>query len=78
MRVRDDAGGDLRRLAVPGMDAPVIDPADNEDEIKNHVALARITPTASDHIGKFAVTLEPITASDWGFQVCGPNSRGAG
>jgi len=58
--VRNDSGGDLNRLAVLGIDSPVIDPADNEDEFKNRVALVGVTPVEDTHEGKFVVLAEPI------------------
>jgi len=64
--VRNDSGGDLNRLAVLGVDAPVIDPAANEDEFKNRVALVGVTPAADTHVGKFVVLAEPIASGKIG------------
>jgi len=64
--VRNDSGGDLNRLAVLGIDSPVIDPADNEDEFKNRVALVGVTPDENTHEGKFVVLAEPIASGKIG------------
>jgi len=64
--VRNDSGGDLNRLAVLGIDSPVIDPADNEDEFKNRVALVGVTPAADTHEGKFVVLAEPVATGKIG------------
>jgi len=64
--VRNDSGGDLNRLAVLGVDAPVIDPAANEDEFKNRVALVGVTPAGDTHVGKFVVLAEPIASGKIG------------
>lgn len=44
------------------MDAPVIDPASNEEEFKNRLALACGTPAADTHEGRFVVLAEPIAS----------------
>jgi len=64
--VRNDSGGDLNRLAVLGIDSPVIDPAANEDEFKNRVALVGVTPAENTHEGRFVVLVEPIAAGKIG------------
>jgi len=64
--VRNDSGSDQNRLAVLGVDTPVIDPANNEDEYKNRVALSCVTPAENTHEGKFVVLAEPIATGKIG------------
>ena len=58
--VKNASGTDQDRFAVLGIDSPVITPTDNEDEFKNRVALAGVTPTTA-YAGKFVILLEPLT-----------------
>jgi len=58
--VRNDSGSDQNRLAVLGIDSPIIGPASNEDEFKNRVALSCVTPAAATHEGRFVILVEPI------------------
>jgi len=58
--VRNDSGSNQNRMAVLGVEAPIIDPSANEEEFKNRVALSCITPAADTHEGKFVVLAEPI------------------
>lgn len=58
--VRNDSGSNQNRMAVLGVDAPIIDPSTNEEEFRNRVALSCITPAADTHEGKFVVLAEPI------------------
>ena len=58
--VRNDSGSNQNRMAVLGVDAPIIDPSANEEEFRNRVALSCITPAADTHEGKFVVLAEPI------------------
>jgi len=64
--VRNDSGSDQNRLAVLGVDAPIIDPANNEDEFKNRVTLSCVTPAENTHEGKFVVLAEPIATGKIG------------
>jgi len=64
--VRNDSGSDQNRLAVLGVDGPIIDPAANEDEFKNRVALSCVTPAENTHEGKFVILAEPIATGKIG------------
>jgi len=64
--VRNDSGSDQNRLAVLGIDSPIIDPVTNEDEFKNRVALSCVTPAENTHEGKFVVLAEPIASGKIG------------
>ena len=58
--VRNDTGNDLDRFSVVGIDGPIIEPSDNEDEFKNRATAIGVTPSGGVHDGKFAVLLEPL------------------
>jgi len=60
--VRNDSGADRARFDVLGIDSPLFAPADAPDTFKNAVILAGVTPTATDHTGKFVVLLEPVAS----------------
>jgi len=64
--VRNDSGSDQNRLAVLGIDTPIIDPASNDSEFKNRVALSCVTPAADTHEGKFVILAEPIASGKIG------------
>lgn len=57
--VSNATGTDLDRFGVVGLDAPIIDPADNADGFAERPAMSGVTPTA-EHAGRFGVLLEPI------------------
>jgi hypothetical protein len=58
--IQNKSGADRDRFDVLGVDAPLIDPADNLDEFQHRVALAGVAPTAADHLGRFAILAEPL------------------
>ncbi len=64
--VRNDSGSNQNRLAVLGIESPIIDPAANENEFKNRVALSCVTPAENTHQGRFVVLAEPIAAGKTG------------
>jgi len=64
--VKNASGYDQDRFAVLGIDSPIITPTDNEDEFKNRVALAGVTPDGKDHFGRFVVLLEPVRSGALG------------
>ena len=64
--IRNDSGSDQNRLAVLGIDSPIIGPTSNEDEFKNRVALSCVTPAADTHEGRFVILLEPIAVGKIG------------
>lgn len=56
--VRNESGADRERFDVLGIEGPIIERVDNEDEFKQRVALRGVLPS-SPHPGKFAILLEP-------------------
>ena len=64
--VRNDSGSNQNRLAVLGIDTPIIDPAANDNEFKNRVALSCVTPAVDTHEGKFVVLAEPLATGKIG------------
>ncbi|NLX59345.1 MAG: hypothetical protein GXY74_09695 [Phycisphaerae bacterium] len=64
--VRNDSGSNQNRLAVLGIDTPIIDPATNLNEFKNRVTLSCVTPAVDTHEGKFVVLAEPIASGKIG------------
>lgn len=64
--VRNSSGSDVGRFGILGIDGVVIGPDINEAEFASHWALDGDTPTASDHRGRFVVTLEPIATGKIG------------
>lgn len=64
--VRNDSGSNQNRLAVLGIDTPIIDPASNDSEFKNRVALSCVTPAADTHEGKFVILVEPLASGKIG------------
>ncbi len=64
--VRNDSGSNQNRLAVLGIDTPIIDPATNLNEFKNRVALSCVTPAVDTHEGKFVILAEPIASGKIG------------
>jgi hypothetical protein len=64
--VKNNSSADVARFGILGIDTPVIDPAANEDEFKNRVALAGVTPVENTHEGKFVVLAEPIASGKIG------------
>ena len=77
--VRNDSGSDLDRFEILGIDAPVIDPVDNEEAFKNRVAVSGVTPVIAppeedppdedpedSHEGRFVVLAEPVKSGKIG------------
>lgn len=72
--VRNDSGSDLDRFEILGIDAPVIDPVDNEEAFKNRVAVSGVTPATAHaeddpgdtHVGRFVVLAEPVKSGKIG------------
>ena len=58
--VRNDSGSNQNRMAVLGVEAPIIDPSANEEEFRNRVALSCVAPEEGTHEGRFVVLAEPI------------------
>jgi hypothetical protein len=68
--IRNDSGADCDYLDVLGIDSAVFDPAGDavaEAEFMfSDVAVSGITPVDPDHVGRFAVLMEPIAAGEIG------------
>ena len=60
MLVRNDSGSNQNRMAVLGVEAPIIDPSANEEEFRRRVALSCVAPEEGTHEGRFVVLAEPI------------------
>jgi hypothetical protein len=56
--VRNESGADRERFDVLGIEGPIIERVDNEEEFKQRVALRGVVPS-SPHLGKFAILLDP-------------------
>ena len=62
--VRNDSGADPGRFEVLGVSTPLFTPTADLDAFKNTRALAGVTPTEADHLGKFVILLEPVAAGE--------------
>jgi hypothetical protein len=61
--VKNTSGGALPRYAVVGLDEPIIDPAGGDEALatfQGHPGLCVVVPVDPDHVGRFAVLLEPV------------------
>lgn len=58
--VKNTTGEDLPRFAVAGLDGPVFGPDDNLDEFLGNVCMKAVTPTETDHAGRFVILQEPL------------------
>lgn len=58
--VRNDSGADQNRLAVLGIDGPIIHPDDNLNEFRRRVVLKGVVPEIGTHDGKFVILAEPL------------------
>lgn len=65
VRVKNDSGAAVGRFGVLGIDEPLIDPDDNEEEFQSQVMFTCSTPAAA-HAGNFVITLDPIAAGEIG------------
>ncbi len=63
--VRNDAGLDVHRFGVLGIDQPIVLPSENAGTFADRVALACVLPDAA-HKGQFVITCEPIAAGRTG------------
>lgn len=59
--IRNDSSSAVGRYGVLGLNGPLIRRMDNERAFLERVVMKGVEPT-TDHIGRFAVTLEPIAA----------------
>lgn len=66
MAIENTSGTDVDRFGVLGVDGLVFAPADDLDAFQAGFALTGVTPSDSDHLGKFAICLEPIAAGEIG------------
>jgi len=60
VRVKNASGTDRERFEVLGIDRPLFTPADNLLSFQNQIAFVGVTPIEADHLGRFAVLLEPL------------------
>ena len=58
MLVRNETSVTVERFGVLGLDGPVITPAANREQFSARILMRGVTPTA-EHVGRFAVLLEP-------------------
>jgi len=59
IKLKNTSGDDLAAFSVLGLDDPIVEPDDNENEFKFRFAMKGVTPTRATHYRKFAVLLEP-------------------
>jgi len=64
--IQNSTGADLDRHQIAGLGSPVFSPATYEDSFKEAFLIDAAAVTQADHWGKFAVTLEPISAGEVG------------
>jgi hypothetical protein len=57
--IRNESGADRARCEVLGISGIIVKPTDNADAFKERVALRGTSP-GSEHVGRFAVLLEPL------------------
>ena len=70
--LKNTTAHDLARYEVLALDAPIIDPADNESAFQSRIAMTGIDPDA-DHHGRFGVAIEPIAQGKIGLaRITGP------
>ncbi len=69
IKVKNASGSDQAHFAVLGLTTPIILPGDNLDEFKRQVTFQGVVPVQNDHVGRFAVLLEPIAADKIGLAV---------
>jgi hypothetical protein len=60
VKIRNESGGDRQRFDIVGVQVPIIPPKDNLQEFQNKLAMIGVMP--ADHVGKFAVLLEPLAS----------------
>jgi hypothetical protein len=59
--IKNNSGADRDRFDVLGLDVPIFTPSDNLDAFKSRPGLQGVSPTLTDHLGKFVVLLRPLT-----------------
>ena len=70
--LKNTSDHDLTRYEALALDAPIIDPADNESAFQSRIAMTGVDPDA-DHRGRFAVAIEPIAQGKIGLaRIAGP------
>ena len=60
--VKNTTGAAKPQCAVVGIDGPIFDATQNEQEFKNRLALKAVAPT-DNHKGKFAILAEPLAVN---------------
>jgi hypothetical protein len=65
-RILNSSGSAVDRFAVLGITGLAITPTENANEFRNTPTLTGGTPTTASHLGKFVITLEPISTGKIG------------
>ena len=60
--VKNDSGAPRSRFEIHGIDAPVIEHADNAAEFKSRVAVSCVAADPSTHVGRWVVLLDGCAA----------------
>lgn len=58
--LKNGSGSDVSRFDVLGLSTPLFTPNDNLVEFQQRAMMVGVTPDIDDHVGKFAVLLEPL------------------
>lgn len=66
IKIRNDSGTDVPRFGVLGLDELVIKPDQQENEFLRQPFYSGIKPADPDHVGRFAVLLEPLAQGKTG------------
>lgn len=64
--VRNDTAGYVDRFWALGIDEPIIDPVENENEFGSRVTVKGVVPVKGKHERRFVVLLEPLLAGKIG------------
>lgn len=66
LAIENTSASDVDRFGILGIDGLVFAPADDLDSFQSSFAMSGDTPATANHLGKFAVCLEPIPAGEVG------------
>jgi hypothetical protein len=64
--VKNSSGSTVDRFGVLGISGVIFSPSDKLEAFQDQVAFTGVTPTTTDHTGKFLVCLEPIATGKVG------------
>lgn len=59
IRIKNTTRDELPRFGVLAIDEPLIDPEDNLNGFRNTIAFSGVRPDKTQHLGRFAILLEP-------------------